>query len=195
MACTQVQMLPRNDQIAASIAIAEELSSLLAAKRRRPVEDGTASANDDTLHCRHSGSEPMKKRVKKTVRFAEDQVKLFNTEDQAWCSWYHKDDYQRIKSENRDTLIAIARANGKLGTIDANSHCIRGLEAQIGISLLNMAPYVRQKTIVHKVLELQKEQRSQKCPDEDALRAASKSISMHDKLKAWRAATIDACKN
>lgn len=198
MACARIRIMPRDGHIEESLAIAEELSSLLAKKRRRQeVEQETPGAAEPPASCCHSDREPLpkkKQRVSKSVRFAENQVKIFEIEGHT-NSWYHARDYQRIKQENRDTLIAIAGAKGELGDIDANSYCIRGLEVQIGISLLNMAPYARQKTVVKSVLKLQEQQRSKKCIDVDALREMSRSVSMQDKLKAWRTATIDACRN
>jgi len=195
--------MPRDNQIEESLTIAEELSSLLATKRRRQeveehVKPDVAGTAADSKAFSHPDPDRLpakkKQRKKKTVSFAENQVKTFEVEDQT-NSWYHERDYQRIKQENRDTLIAIARAKGKLGDIDANSYCIRGLELQIGITLLNMAPYARQKTVVKGVLGLQEQQRSNHCIDVDALREISRSVSMQDKFKAWRSATIDACRN
>jgi hypothetical protein len=189
-ACVQLMTMTSDYQIEESIAIAEELSSLLAKKHSRSVEPSA------TGNCHFGEQAPRrakKQRVKKNVRFAEDKVWVFDEEH--GCSWYHEQDYQRIKQENRDTLIAIARAKGKLGDIDANSYCVRGLELQIGITLLNMAPYGRQKIVVKRVLDLQDKQRSQKIIDADALREISRTISMEDKFKAWRTASIDAFRN
>ena len=192
MSCVKVPTMPSNDHIDESLAIAQELSSLLAAKRRRPVEKPAATGNKDACcHVELAPPKPKKRRVEKTVRFAEDQVRVFEVED-GNVGWYHDQDYQRIKQENRDTLMAIARAKGKLGDIDADCYCIRGLELQIGITLLSMVPYAHQKMVVKRVLDLQEEQRSQNIVDTDALREMSRSLTMQDKFKAWRTASVDA---
>jgi len=189
-----MRSLPSEDLIEETLSVAEELSSTLARKRRR--DNRKIVAGEDAAASCQGQSEPRKKRPKKNVRFAQDEVKVFELEEVRDSScWYREHDYARIKSENCETLIAIARAKGKLGTIDATSYCVRGLEVQIGITLLNMKPYAQQKMIVKRVLDLQQVQRNQQRSDDNALREMSRSISMHDKLKAWRTATIDACKN
>jgi hypothetical protein len=182
MSCVEVPTMPSNDHVDESLALAQELSSLLAAKRPRPV---------DCHFGERAPRKAKKKRVEKTVRFAEDQVRVFEVEG-GNVGWYHEQDYQRIKQENRDTLIAIARAKGKLVDIDADCYCIRGLELQVGITLLNTVPYARQKMVVKRVLDLQEEQRSQNISDTDALREMSRSLSTEDKFKAWRTASVDA---
>lgn len=193
MPCPAIEItLPSDNQIEETLAVVAELSSQLLAKRRRSVDKDAAEGDTKNSH-QHQGEkrpEPKKKRRKKSVHFSEEEYKVIVVEEQA-NSWYHEQDYQRIRQENLGTLIAIAQSNGKLGSIDANSHCMRGLEKQISIALLNVSPYVRRKTVVKKVLDLQKSG----CSDANALREISRSVSMPDKLRAWRTATIDVVKN
>lgn len=141
---------------------------------------------------------PMKKRCtvrQKSVRFATEKrvhvLELKGDYDFPSRRWYQEDDYKRIKQENLDTLIAISHANGKVTTMDATEFCIRGLEQQINTLLLQM-PLNRQKKVVQSVLCLQQVQRNMQAQDEKAIREMSRIISKHDKLKAWKIATMDA---
>jgi hypothetical protein len=180
--------------IESGIQTAEQLlHSLLVGKRRLTLDDGTRD-------CTRSCPPPTKKRrtpkEKKSVRFSEEKrVHSIDvtTEDGFLCHrWYQQDDYTRIKQENRDTLAAISRANGKITTIDATEFCVRGLELQISVLLLQMPFNNRQKKVVRSVLRLQQVQRKMQTQDTQAIREMSRIISMQDKLKAWKIASIDA---
>ena len=134
-----------------------------------------------------------RRRILDKVRFASDvEVHTIEQEmEDIQNRWYCKEDYQRIKQQNHQTIVAVQRANGKVETIDVNQYCIRGLEVQIAYHLLNI-PADRQKRVVASVLTMQQVQRNLKQPNPQGLRECSKLVSTHDKRKAWTMAKIDA---
>lgn len=177
-----------------AVQAAEQLlHSLLSSKRRLSSVDVIADPSA------RSYTPPKKKtrtQQKKEVRFAEDKrvhvIKTTEDDDFPNRRWYQEHDYKRIKQENAATLIAISKANGKITTIDATAHCVRGLEVQISVLVLQMPYGNRQKKVVRSVLSLQQIQRKMQIQDAIALREMSLIISKQDKLKAWKIATIDA---
>lgn len=134
-----------------------------------------------------------KPRVDQQVRFSAD-VRVHDFEQRPEDMenlWYSKDDYQRIKQQNQDTISAVQQANGRVQSMDVNEYCVRGLEVQIAYHLLQI-PADRQKRVVISVLTMQQVQRKLKQPNEQVLRETSKHVSTQDKLKAWKIASIDA---
>jgi hypothetical protein len=174
-----------------SMEVAEELlQSLLSTKR---------CLSSVTSTCILPCCPPTKKtrtQQKKAVRFTEDKIirVLKATEDDSFPNrrWYQEQDYKRIKQENRDTLMAISKANGKITTIDPDEHCARGLELQISVLVLQLPLGNRQRKVVQSVLSMQQIQRKMKTQDAIALREMSLIISKQDKLKAWKTAAVDA---
>ena len=177
----------------AAQAAEQLLNSLLSSKRRLSCVNAIADP------CARSCTPPTKRsrtQQKKAVRFAEVKrihvIKATEDDDFPSRRWYQEHDYKRIKQENADTLIAISKANGIITTVDAAVHCVRGLEVQIGVLVLQMPYGNRQKKVVRSVLSLQQIQRNMQIQDVTALREMSLITSKQDKLKAWKIATIDA---
>lgn len=164
---------------------AEELAEILLSPKRRSVIP--------TEQLRVGDFKKRKiERKSSAVRFSDKIVehKIPPVEDLSNC-WYSDREYERIKKDNIATLRALQHANCKVQSIDANQHCLRGLELQIAVYLLKM-PLIKQKRAVQMVLNLQDVQRKMQRPDANALREMSSKISEADKSTAQRAASIDA---
>jgi hypothetical protein len=196
------------DNLEYSLQAAKELTDLIIMRKRaRSVPIPSIISAEKALLVPVEASfapRPKKRRTapKKTVSFSEKPtvIEINIPVDEFSTRWYIEEDYQRIKQENRNTLIKLSQVNGKLGTMDASEFCIRGLEVHINVLLLQI-PADRQKKVVESVLATQTGLRSDckngkkpLCQLEfaTALRESSRNISKLDKLKAWRTATIDA---
>jgi hypothetical protein len=167
---------------------AEDLAEILLASKSRPAIPSERLQRGDTMTCKKRRLE----RKTSVVRFSDHVIehKIPPVDDFSSC-WYSDLEYDRIKEENIATLRALQRAHCKVQSIDANQHCLRGLELHIAVYLLKM-PLIKRKRAVQKVLNLQAVQRKMQRPDANALREISSKISEADISTAQRAASIDA---
>lgn len=150
------------------------------------------SSSNNIERCRMPVKKRNIQRLNKEVRFA-NKASFRIVEDYIpdHC-WYQEHDYKRMKEEIGQTLVAVSKASGEIKNVDATEHCVRGIELQVRLVLLRLPHDHRQKKVVQAVLDGQQKQRVSKTNDSDGLREMSVVISTQDKLKAWRAASIDA---
>jgi hypothetical protein len=167
------------------------LQSILCTKRR--ISTASVVRENQSMVLARPSKRNRTQCNNKTVKFAADTtVCIFDVQDEVDdCEnrWYQQHEYQRIKEENWETLRALSGVGGKITDIDAAKYCLRGLELQVRVLLLQLPFDNRQKKVVESVLSMQRKSGRN---DYAALREMSLVISKSDKLKAWRTAMVDA---
>jgi hypothetical protein len=167
------------------------LQSILCTKRR--ISTASVVRENQSMVLTRPSKRNRTQCNNKTVKFAADTtVCIFDVQDEVDdCEnrWYQQHEYQRIKEENWETLRALSGVGGKITDIDAAKYCLRGLELQVRVLLLQLPFDNRQKKVVESVLSMQRKSGRN---DYAALREMSLVISKSDKLKAWRTAMVDA---
>jgi hypothetical protein len=167
------------------------LQSILCTKRR--ISTASVVRENQSMVLARPSKRHRTQCNNKTVKFAADTtVCIFDVQDEVDdCEnrWYQQHEYQRIKEENWETLRALSGVGGKITDIDAAKYCLRGLELQVRVLLLQLPFDNRQKKVVESVLSMQRKSGRN---DYAALREMSLVISKSDKLKAWRTAMVDA---
>jgi hypothetical protein len=170
------------------------LQSILCTKRR--ISTASVAKESQSMILARPSKRHRTQRDNKTVKFATDTtVCILDVQgevDDCENLWYQQHEYQRIKEENRETLRALSGVGGKITDIDAAKYCVRGLELQVRVLLLQLPFDNRQKKVVESVLSMQRMQRKCGRNDHAAIREMSLVISKSDKLKAWRTAMVDA---
>lgn len=193
MTCGQAETERQQQNMEDGVDAAEQLMNALLSKKR-PLSFESTVCDSRQFVVRKKKRPALQ--LSKAVRFAKEKrvhaMRETDDDDFPNCCWYQEQDYERIKQDNRETLVALSKANGKIATIDATEHCIRGLEVHINVLLLQIPFGNHQRKVVQSVLSLQQTQRKMQSHDAVALREMSLIISKQDKLKAWKVATIDA---
>ena len=133
------------------------------------------------------------KRIKR-VRIAEHRnTVLFRhvpeSELKQSC-WYQSKDYADFKQQSRQTLDALQQADGNLSLLNANEHCIRGLEAHVSRDVLQLRQ-MRIRSTVQVVLDQQQVQRLHGIKDPLLLGAVSMMFSKQSRQTALSMGALD----
>jgi hypothetical protein len=161
----------------------------------------TSVADETTTHPKRCLGDvqctPNKKRrlAKKTVRFGGDDkntvVYRHLSDEDLDRAWIHRDGYQAIRQENRNTISALMKVYGSFRELDDTQYCIRGLETAISV-LIFRTDREKNLKIVRGILREQNIQRASGLFDPTTLTAVSMIMTRDSRIKALRRASSDA---
>ena len=147
---------------------------------------------------RAKGAFPLTPTLKKTakkqksVRFGGENSVLFRhaTDGELRQSWYQSKDYEDFQKDTKNTINALKEAHGNIIFLDANEHCIRGLEAHISSDILRLRQ-MRIRSTVQMVLDQQKARRLHNVSDPNMISAVSMIFSRQSRNMALSMGALD----
>jgi len=159
------------------------------------VEEPTPVPTSWKRPTSHRSMGPPKKRLRtKKVRFddTKNTIKYRHLiKEDLKNAWMQEHEYQAIREENRQTILAIKAAEGQVSALDSQKFCVRGLEEQISFFLFQ-SERTRQRKLIRCIVQEQKTLKQMGCFDPKVLRALSMTLSRDARSKAIRLAFIDA---
>ena len=143
----------------------------------------------------HHSLGPPKKRLRtKKVRFddTKNTVKYRHLiKEDLQNAWIQEDEYQAIREDNVQTILAVKAAKGKMSALDSQKFCIRGLEEQVSVFLFK-SERTRQRSLIRRIVQEQNALKKMGCFDPNFLKGLSMTLSREARTKAVRLAFIDA---
>jgi hypothetical protein len=142
--------------------------------------------------------EPSRKRVKKTVRFADAVEVAFRhvSKEELQQCWYSDEEFRAFVEDIRDTIrvyrgMGLGYNNSLLCMMDPNWYCVRGVEEHVmqgsfQIKKLKLLSNIRM------ILDQQAMQRNMGIYDPNALRMISMMCSRQSRLRALDRAALDS---
>jgi hypothetical protein len=147
----------------------------------------------DSLRAKGAQTDTSTSPKKKSVRIAENRnTVLFRhvLDSELKQTWYESKDYDKFQKDSKGTLNALKQAQGNLAHLDADKHCIRGLEAHVSSSILQLRK-MRIYSTVKVVLDQQRVQRHQGISDPNMLSAVSMMFSSRSRQHALSMGSLD----
>jgi len=130
----------------------------------------------------------------KTVRFSNEIYKVQSrqlTEEELRGSWFQPSEYQKIRTDNALTILALQKSKGKISLLDSDHFSVRGLERAITTFVYKMNMNSQRK-VTQSVVRLYHAQRQLGISNPDEIRTMSMQLTEHDRSRALEAARVDA---